>query len=101
MGFFSENTATELPVNVDAFTAQIPFLELVEAQEVKKVRYKLLGGTPFAKTDIQEVRENEPWHAVDVLDDAVGPSRPKIKKAGLAFDIEARRRGGGHVQPSP
>lgn len=37
-------------------TAQIPFLELVEAHEVKKVRYKLLGGTPFAKTDIDEVR---------------------------------------------
>lgn len=36
--------------------AQIPFLELVEAEEVKKVRYKLSGGTPFAKTDINEVR---------------------------------------------
>lgn len=36
---------------------QIPFLELVEAQEVKKVRYRLLGGTPFAETDIDEVRE--------------------------------------------
>lgn len=31
-------------------------MELVEAQEVKKVRYKLWGGTPFAKTDINEVR---------------------------------------------
>lgn len=35
---------------------QIPFLDLAETQEVTKVRYKLLGGTPFAKTDINEVR---------------------------------------------
>lgn len=45
---------------------QIPFLELVEAHEVKKVRYKLLGGTPFAKTDINEVgriRAYVPTHA--------------------------------------
>lgn len=45
------------PVNMATIADQIPFLELVEAQEVKKVRYRLLGGTPFAKTDIDEVRE--------------------------------------------
>lgn len=44
----------------------------MEAQEVKKVRYKLLGGTPFAKTDIDEVRENESHHAANVLGDALG-----------------------------
>lgn len=51
--FFTNDQATKHP----AFADQIPFLELVEAQEVKKVRYKLLGGTPFAKTNIDEVRE--------------------------------------------
>lgn len=53
------------------FTEQIPFLELVEAQEVKKVRYKLLGGTPFAKTDIDEVRKNEPHHATPKTEGAL------------------------------
>lgn len=35
--------------------SKIPFTELVLAQEVKKVKYKLSGGTPFAKMDIDEV----------------------------------------------
>lgn len=30
-------------------------MELVETQEVKKVKYKLFGGTPFARMDIDEV----------------------------------------------
>ncbi|CAM9527705.1 unnamed protein product, partial [Choristocarpus tenellus] len=34
----------------------IPFLDLVSAQEVRKERYKLLGGTPFAKLDINQAR---------------------------------------------
>ncbi|CAM9306949.1 unnamed protein product, partial [Ectocarpus sp. 4 AP-2014] len=45
----------------------IPFLELVECHEVKKVRYKLLGGTPFAKTDINEdevMTRRYGWRAV-------------------------------------
>ncbi|CAN0343330.1 unnamed protein product, partial [Pylaiella littoralis] len=45
----------------------IPFLELVEAHEVKKVRYKLLGGTPFAKMDIDEdevMTRRYGWRAV-------------------------------------
>lgn len=34
---------------------QIPFMELVEMQEVRRIKYKLSGGTPFAKMDIDEV----------------------------------------------
>lgn len=70
-----------------AFANQIPFLELVEAQEVKKVRYRLSGGTPFAKTDIDEVRGNEPQHTVDVLDDMVGLIGQKTTKAQMVIQI--------------
>lgn len=37
--------------------AQIPFLDLVETQEIRRVRYNLSGGTPFAKASINEVRQ--------------------------------------------
>lgn len=36
-------------------TPQIPFMELVETQEIRRIKYKLSGGTPFAKMDIDEV----------------------------------------------
>lgn len=60
---------------------------------MKKVRYKLLGGTPFAKTDIDEVRENEPppcgiWDR--------GQQKPGEVVHGVKYTVIE-----GQVQPSP
>lgn len=45
---------------------QIPFIELVETQDVRKVKYKLFGGTPFARVDIDEVMVHNSGSSVTV-----------------------------------
>ncbi|CAM9771215.1 unnamed protein product, partial [Discosporangium mesarthrocarpum] len=47
--------------------ALIPFLDLVTVQEVTRVRYQLSGGTPFAKSDINQdevMTRRYGWRAV-------------------------------------